>query len=255
LTVSVFLDWFGVLADNRQMTKRWRMVEARLLQNKYGGRLSTWVAVHDRAFRWYLNYWARHGPDSKASYREIWKRGEVEWMRRTLTWGGIDRPTSEKETFGLDRKLTYEITRRINVAYPYARKVLESLRRGGFRLFLVSGADSVYINGALKAARLNQYFERVFSPDKLDAFKGSLSYWRKILKLSRSKPESSAVVDDRVRFLRVPAKLGLKTILVEPDGPSNRQFVRIGNVKELLSTDVLPNLKKRWTHASPARIA
>jgi len=255
LTFSVFLDWFGVLADNRQMTKRWRMVEARLLQNMYGGRLSTWVAVHDRAFRWYLNYWTRHGPDSKASYREIWKRGEVEWMRRTLTWGGIDVPTSEIELFRLDRKLTHEITRQISVAYPYARKVLGTLRRRGFGLFLVSGADSVYIKGALEAARLNEYFERVFSPDKLDAFKGSLSYWRKILKLSRSNPKSSVVVDDRAKFLRVPAKLGLRTILVGPDGPSSQRFVGIGNVKELLSTGVLPNLKKRGTHASPARIA
>ena len=255
MTVSVFLDWFGVLANNREMTRRWRIVEARLLHNLYGGSLSTWTAVHDRAFRWYLNYWALRGPDSKASYREIWKRGEVEWMRRTLTWGGIDVPSSEIELFRLDRKMTQEITRRINVAYPFVRRVLGRLRRRGFRLFLVSGADSAYIKGTLDATRLNGYFERVFSPDELDAFKGSLSYWKKILKLSRSDPESSAVVDDRAKFLRVPAKLGLRTILVEPDGPSNRQFVRIGSVKELLWTGVLPSLKKRGSYASLARIA
>jgi FMN phosphatase YigB (HAD superfamily) len=231
------------------------MVEASLLQTMYGGRLSTWMAVHDRAFRWYLNYWTRHGPDSKASYREIWQRGEIEWMRRTLTWGGIDAPTSEIELFRLDRNLTYEITQRINVAYPYARKVLGSLRRRRFRLFLVSGADSTYIKGALEATRFNGYFERVFSPDKLDAFKGSLSYWKKILKLSRSKPESSAVVDDRAKFLRVPAKLGLRIILVDPDGPSNRRIISVRSVKEVLSLGVLPNLKKRGTHASLARIA
>lgn len=255
MTVSIFLDWFGVLADNRQMTKRWRTVEARLLQNRYGGNLSTWVAVHDKAFRWYLNYWARHGQGSQTSYRKFWKQGEVEWMRRTLTWAGLVPPKSETELFRLNRKLTYEITRRINVAYPNARKVLGSLRRRRFRLFLVSGADSTYIKGALEVTRFNGYFERAFSPDKLDAFKGSLSYWKKILKLSRSKPESSAVVDDRARFLRVPAKLGLRPILVGPDGPSSQRFVRVGSVNELLSTGVLPNLKKRGTHASLARIA
>ena len=255
MTVSVFLDWFGVLANNGEMTRRWRIVEARLLHNLYGGRLSTWVAVHDRAFRWYLNYWARHGPDSKASYREIWKQGEVEWMRRTLTWGRVDPPTSEKELFGLNRKLTYEITRRINVAYPFSRKFLASLRRRKFRPFLVSGADSTYVKGALGATRFNKYFERAFSPDQLDAFKGSLLYWKRILKLSLSDPESSVVVDDRARFLCVPAKLGLTTILVGPDNPSTQRFVTVRNVSEVDWTVVLPSLKKRGTHASLVRIA
>lgn len=255
MTVSVFLDWFGVLANNREMTKRWRIVEARLLQNMYGGSRSTWTAVHDRAFRWYVNYWARHGPDSKASYREIWKKGEVDWMRRTLTWGGIDPPNSEKELFRLDRKLTYEITRRISVAYPFARKFLASLRRRKFRPFLVSGADSTYVKGALEATRLSEYFERAFSPDQLDAFKGSLPYWKRILKLSRSDPESSVVVDDRARFLRVPARLGLTTILVDPDNQSTKSFVTVRNVSEMVWTVVLPSLKKRGTDASLARIA
>lgn len=249
------MDWFGVLADSKLMARRWRNVEARLLRNLYGGKLSTWVSVHDRAFRWYLNYWSRHGTNNRTSYRKLWRQCEIEWVKRTLTWAGIEPPASKEELFKLDRELTYEVTRRIDVAYPCARQVLRDLRRRGFRLFLVSGADSTYIKGTLEATNFGRYFERAFSPDALDVFKGSLRYWRKILRVSESDPESSVVIDDRARFLRVPARLGLRAILVGPDESPNQRFVRVRTVKELFSTDVLPNLKSNWSRSLSARVA
>lgn len=176
-------------------------------------------------------------------------------MKRTLTWAGARPPRSERQLFKLDRELTYEVTRRIDVAYPYTRKVLRNLERRGFSLFLTSGADSTYIKGALEATRLGKFFERGFSPDTLDAFKGSLRYWKRILKLSRSNPESSVVVDDWARFLRVPAKLGVKAILVGSDGTSNRRFIKVRDVRGLLPADVLPSLKNRAVRDSPGRIA
>ncbi|HEY5620682.1 MAG TPA: HAD family hydrolase [Candidatus Bathyarchaeia archaeon] len=240
---SLFLDWFGVIADNDVMTRRWRRVEAQLLRQKYGGSLSRWISVHDRAFQWYLNYWSKHGPRSRRNYQALWKLCEVERMRRTLEWAGVEPPNSERELFKLDRELTYEITRRIDPTYPFARQTLETLRQSGWRLFLVSGADSTYVKGALEATKLKSFFKDTYSPDTLDAFKGSLPYWKKILRLSKSDPESSVVVDDRPKFLRVPAKLGFQTILVGRDPTSSQQFTEVTSIRQLLSASLLPNLK------------
>ncbi len=231
--LSVFLDWFGVVADSDVMTSRWRRVEARLLQQRYGGSLSRWTRVHDRAFRWYVNYWSRHGPNTRKSFRQLWKYSETEWMYRTLKWGGTQPPRSKAKLFHLDRTLTYGITRRIDPTYPFARRTLKTLSQAGNRLFLVSGADSTYVQGALEATRLGRFFDETFSPDQLNAFKGSPSYWRKVLKLSRSGPETSLVVDDRRKFLRIPAQFGITPVLVSPRNPRNHKFLHIESIREL----------------------
>ncbi len=245
MKTSVFLDWFGVIADNDAMTRRWRRVEAQVLHQKYGGSLSRWISAHDRAFQWYLNCWSRHGPRSRSNYRVLWKHCEVEWMKRTLKWAGVQPSNSERELFKLDRELTYEITRRIDPTYPFARQTLETLRKAGCQLFLVSGADSTYVQGALEATKLKSFFKDTYSPDTLNAFKGSLLYWKKILRLSESDPKSSVVVDDRLKFLGVPSKLGLQTILVSRNPTSNQRFPEVASIRQLLSAGLLPNLKNR----------
>ena len=240
---SVFLDWFGVIADNQLMTRRWRQVEARLLQQRYGGSLSKWVLVHDRAFRWDLNYWSRHGQKRRASYRSLWRHCEIGWMRRTLTWAGLEPPRSESALFNLDRELTYEVTRRIDASYPHARRTLATLRRAGFRLFLVSGADDTYVEGALEATGLKGFFEETYSPSELNAFKGTRAYWEKVLRMSKSRPEFSTVVDDRTKFLRTPARLGLKAILVSRKPIVKSQFTVLRSIEKLPAV-LSPSLKK-----------
>ncbi len=243
MKTSVFLDWFGVLADNELMTRRWRQVEARILQRRYGGSISKWVQVHDRAFRWYLNYWSKHGQKSRVSYRGLWRRCEVEWVRRTLEWAGIEPPRSERVLFKLDRQLTYEVARRIDASYSNARGTLAILRRAGFRLFLVSGADTAYVNGALEATGLKELFEETYSPDELNAFKGTRVYWKKVLRMSKSKPEHSTVVDDRPKFLRTPAKLGLNAILISRKPIGKTHFTVLPDISRLPAS-LLPNLKR-----------
>ena len=238
----MFLDWFGVIADNDFMTRRWRSVEVLLLQQRYGGALRRWGKVHDKAFRWYLDYWSRHGPRSRATYRSLWRRCETEWMKRTLKWAGTEPPRSERALFKLDRELTYEITRRIDASYPHARRTLATLRRAGFRLFLVSGADSTYVKGALEATGLDGFFEETYSPDELNAFKGSTAYWKKVLGRSKSKPEFSIAVDDRPKFLQNPARLGLKAILVSSETRVKSPFTVVTDIEKLPAV-LSPNLK------------
>ncbi len=239
---SIFLDWFGVIADNELMTRRWRITEAKLLQERYGGTLKNWVSIHDRTFRWYANYWSKHGPRSRANYRDIWRRGEVGWIKRTLELGGVDS-MANRELFKLSRALVYEIARRIDSTYPFSSRVLRTLQESGYRLFLVSGADSDYIRGALEATKLGEYFWETYSPDTLNVFKGSPAYWKKILRRSRSDPGLSIVVDDRPKFLRVPSSLGLKTILVDPDSAPDNRLLRVRSIRELVRSDLLPSLK------------
>ena len=98
---------------------------------------------------------------------------------------------------------------------------------------MVSGADSVYVKGALEATKLGEFFEDTFSPDSLNAFKGSLQYWKRILRRSKSHPEYSVVVDDRPKFLVTPAGLGLSTILVSPR--ISWRFKAIPSIEQLVS--------------------
>lgn len=196
------------------MTTHWRRIEARILRGEFGGKLETWSRVQDRAFRWYLRFWSRYRPGTRADYRHVWRRSEIEWLKRTLQWAGVKTPTSERTLFRLDRKLTYQVTRKIDAVYPDSRRVLRKLRRMGFRLYLVSGMDSTYAKGALEASGLGSMFDQTYPPDKVNSFKGSFEYWKRVLRSSRAIPETSFVVDDRPRFLQVPARLGLNLILV-----------------------------------------
>lgn len=230
---AIFLDWFGVIADGRVMSERWRRVEARFLKDRYGGSLSHWMEVHDRAFRWYSRHWSQYGPNSRTMFRPVWKRCEIEWMKKTLTWGGVQPPTSENELFRLDRELTFEVTRRIDPLYSFARKTLRALVDAGNQLFLVSGMDSTYVRGAMEATGLETFFDKMFSPDQLNAFKGSLSYWKKILKLSGIRPSKAVVVDDKARFLRVPAGLGVQPVLVGTDNSALHYLLHIASLGEL----------------------
>ncbi len=233
LKTSVYLDWFGVLASSEAMSRGWRRAEARLLQEKYGGDFRRWLEAHDRALKWYADYWAKYGPRSRTNYHDVWVRSEVEWAKRTLSLGGVKTRMSRRELFSLDRELVYLASREVDAMVPKARRVLARLRRMKCRLFLVSGADSDFTKGVLEASRANRYFDGVFSPNKVNAFKGSPLYRSRILEASESLPNNSIVVDDQPRMLVLPLRLGMRPVLLTRKPPRESHFFTIRKIEEL----------------------
>jgi FMN phosphatase YigB (HAD superfamily) len=215
------------------MVRSWRRAEARLLQEKYGGDFRRWLEVHDRALEWYTDYWAKYGRRSRTNYHDVWVRSEVEWAKRTLSLGGVHIRMSKNELFNLDRELVYKTSREVDAMIPKARRVLARLRRMRCRLFLVSGADSDFINGVLEGSRASRYFDGVFSPDKVNAFKGSPLYWRRILQASGSSPNDSIVVDDQPRMLVTPLRLGMRPVLITRNPSRKSHFSIVTRIEEL----------------------
>ncbi len=244
---SIFLDWFGVLADSDVMARGWGRIEAKMLKEKFGGSLSRWRKANDDSLRWIIRFWSGYGPESRSDYRRVLRRSIVEGMRRTFLAGGVTPPASENLLYQLDRELTNEIARRVNALYPEVRAVLRTLKQTRSRLFLTSGADSNYVNALLDGSGLKTFFDGVFSPEKMCAFKGSFRYWKSVLRASQAIPEFSFVVDDNPKFLAIPTRLGLAPVLVARQSRRSSKHTTIRTLRglpELVERTILRSREK-----------
>ena len=139
---NVFLDLFGVVCDLTVMRKNYSRVMVSLLRQWYGGDRERWLRADEKAFSWYSKQWSA-AQQTGGEYLKVWRETNIEHLRRLFREARIPLPLTDEEIFELDRKLTGEVTSRIDAAYPDAKESIRKIKSRGSRTYLTTGSDNL----------------------------------------------------------------------------------------------------------------
>jgi len=140
------------------------------------------------------------------------------------------------EKFGLDvarEELLRKFENRIKV-FPEVPRVLEQLRRKGFRLIVVTNARREFAELELQKADMEKHFERVFSSTSdFGMVKKTADLYRRVCNiLGVSSQEIIHVGDDPDFDFEVPRKLGIAAFHLDRTGKQKGECV-IYSINEL----------------------
>ncbi len=190
------------------------------------------------------HFWLEHMPRRYAEYKALpLERGREELLelyRRvegTLNWYCLDYWS---ETLGLDMAALSGEVAHLIAEQPHALEFLDSLRRCGKRVILLTNAHRKGIELKMNRTRLGERLDRVISSHDLGLPKEHADFWLALKELEPYTPEHSLLVDDSLPVLRAARAAGLGWLLAVRR-PDTRQpprqiheFPAIGNFQELL---------------------
>ncbi len=118
--------------------------------------------------------------------------------------------------------------------YPEVPKVLEELKQKGFRLIIVTNARSEFFEFELKKAKLENYFERVFSSTSdFGLVKKTVNLYRGICNILEISPQEMIHIGDDKNFdFDTPRRLGITAFHLDRTGKSKGKLV-IHSLEEL----------------------
>jgi HAD superfamily hydrolase (TIGR01509 family) len=114
---------------------------------------------------------------------------------------------------------------------PGARRVLQSLRRMGFRLCCVTNSHADITDQMMRQARLDKYFELTICSDQVRRPKPAPDMLNQARKLMGLKPDEVIFVGDTKTDLIAGKRAGLVTILYKCAGP--RSIVTLNNLLKI----------------------
>ncbi len=125
---------------------------------------------------------------------------------------------------GVD-ETTQKISHLIGV-YGDAKPCLDSLKKQGFELILVSNASRYFLDQKISRTDLAKYFSKTFSvTGDLGKVKKSVEVYEQVLNEVRAQPREVLHVGDHLDFdYLVPRKLGIRSVLVDRTGESNGEY-------------------------------
>lgn len=233
MAISVFIDWFGTVADRRLAPQRYSEEMGHVLHECFGGSVEDGIQAHNVAYAWYLEEWPKRLRSAK-SYRAAYQQMAAEYVRVLLHAYGRPSQRSDEEAFALNERLFSTLTLRVDVTYPDVQPALRRLKDLGCRIYPSSGAPGSDLKGLIQAAQLHPYFNEIISCEMLDADKNTPAYWRAALRHTGSDPQRSFAVDDSLRPLLAARELGCSCIVVDREGVSTEiAFPRITNLAPL----------------------
>ncbi len=157
---------------------------------------------------------------------EYYKKAETEEVFRTEQQLFIDRITWLYEHYGCSGdpleayRETLEIVRK-RVAYPEAKKALDSLRKK-YRIVAGSNADNIPMQFNLTKNGIE--FDAEYTSETLRLYKPRREFYEKILEAEGIKPEQAVFIGDSFREdIIAPAELGMKTIWIDRTGSEKEQ--------------------------------
>jgi len=164
----------------------------------------------------------------KAVKREYNKIG-----KERLEWYDLHYWTSKFDLNVAWHELLRYFEHRIET-YPEVPKVLEELKQRGFRLIIVTNARREFAELELKKAKIEDYFERVFSSTSDFALvKKAVSLYRRVCNILEISPrEMIHIGDDRNFDFHVPRRLGILAFHLDRTGKHKGDFV-IRSLEEL----------------------
>ncbi|UCD26264.1 MAG: HAD family hydrolase [Candidatus Bathyarchaeota archaeon] len=133
------------------------------------------------------------------------------------------------EKFGLDvarEELLKKFENRIK-AFPEVPRVLEQLRRKGFRLIVVTNARREFAELELQKADMEKHFERVFSSTSdFRMVKKTADLYRRVCNILGISPQEIVHVGDDPDFdFKVPRKLGITAFHLDRTGKQKGECV------------------------------
>ena len=150
----------------------------------------------------------------------------------------------------LAERLLFEPDRRDRRLYPGARELLDTLRRQGLRIALITNWSShLIVTDVTSALGIQEYFAPLVSSAVFGRIKPHLSIFQYVLEIWQLGAENVIMVGDSLRTdIAGAAALGMRSILVEIElNPDNVGFAasvrpthRVGRLLEILSLLTLP---------------
>jgi HAD superfamily hydrolase (TIGR01493 family) len=140
------------------------------------------------------------------------------------------------EKFGLDvapEELLRKFENRIKV-FPEVPRVLEQLRRKGFRLIVVTNARREFAELELQKADMDKHFERVFSATSdFRMVKKTADLYQRVCNILGISPQEIIHIGDAPDFdFEVPRKLGITAFHLDRTGKQKGECV-IYSINEL----------------------
>lgn len=131
-------------------------------------------------------------------------------LRGTLEWYCVDFWTRE---LGLDiEQLKREVAHKIAV-HPFVHDFLQSLRRLGKRVILVTNAHRVSLDIKMEKTELTDYFDRIVVSHDLNMAKEEDGFWQKLQQVEPYAPSRTLLIDDNHEVLACAEKYGITHLL------------------------------------------
>lgn len=138
------------------------------------------------------------------------------------------------------------------VLLPYAKEVVERMKRENYTLALVTNNDRVVVEAILKRHTLKNYWDYIITGD--EGFTRKEDAMLALMKHFNVKPEETCYVADMVKDVRVARKVGCKIISVPSLLTTEKELRKakpnhlVHNLGELIKDlDQISNKNKRIT--------
>ncbi|MFQ5910747.1 MAG: HAD family hydrolase, partial [Thermoplasmata archaeon] len=215
---AVIMDWYGVIGDREETSKKYRVVYASLLRSRFGGSLGRWLKAHDLAFEWYVTEWQRLYEESRNG-SELGKDLDARAVRKAVEKAGLQLDSADASR--LATQLEYDIASEIGSVYPDVVSSLKKIKDMQIDIYIATDVSSDHLKGLLKSSGLEDLFSNGLTPDLIGARKSDDGFWRRVFERVGVPPESCLVVDDAGPYLRRAKRSGASTVCVERKKPSS----------------------------------
>ena len=210
------MDWYGVIGDREETSKKYRSVYASLLRSRYGGSLGRWIKAHDLAFEWYVTEWQRlYEKHRNGSAFE--KDLEAKTVKMAFKEAGLH--IENGEAFRISTELEYDIASQLGFVYPDVASSLEKISDMQIDLYIASNVSSDHLRGLLESSGLKDTFLKSLTPDEMGARKSDERFWKEAFKELGLSPDRCLVVDDASTSLKEAKKSGAATVCLQRKAP------------------------------------
>jgi putative hydrolase of the HAD superfamily len=182
-----------------------------------------------------LRYAQGRGCSLEFAKEQLFRRYRA--VEGTLDWYCVDYWSRE---LGLDvALLKEEVDHLINV-HPNVIEFLDSVRRQGKRIVLVTNAHTKSLALKLDRTRLGGHLDAVICAHDLGLPKEDPDFWKRLEEREPFDPERTLFVDDNVRVLDSAAAHGIRHLVAvsQPDSRSPRKdagpFPAIDSFREIM---------------------
>ena len=226
MSSAIFFDMWGVLLDPTGIPAQWQRLVGEFLAPRLGGEPAAWGPANEYAAE---RMFARYR-DPQGTPRETHPRLRRLWLREMCERVGVPAP---KNGGALAEETVAWVTSRIAAPAAAAVEAIRVLKSRGYRVYTSAAANSVDIDGHLRALGGRDLFEGIYGSDIIDRWKTNAGFYRRILEHSGVAPSDAVTVDDQERCLHWAKRAGFaRTFLLAPAGSASSHEV-IASLPEL----------------------
>jgi putative hydrolase of the HAD superfamily len=143
-------------------------------------------------------------------------------VRGSLDWYCVEFWTRE---LGLEiEQLKREVAHKIAV-HPFVHDFLQSARRQGKRVVLVTNAHPASLTIKMEKTELVEYFDRIVTSHELGLAKEQDGFWEKLQDLDPYEPRTTLLIDDNHEVLECAERYGIRHLLAihRPDSKGDEK--------------------------------